>query len=116
MAVAHGMAALEQARSGAWIGGGTGCRLVGVGNVVRACDSHGIVVLTQLHPISVVFPLPAQSLGQIQARQSQHEMTVLAIDSDNRTTLDEGKLTVVDNQIDTTTATIRLKATFANEN
>jgi multidrug efflux system membrane fusion protein len=97
------------------IDGRTGIRMVDVGNVIRSGDSNGIVVLTQLRPISVLFTLPEQSLRQIQARQSQGEMTVLAVDRDNRTTLDEGKLTVFDNQIDTSTGTIRLKATFPNE-
>ncbi len=93
-----------------------GLRLVDEGNIVHANDSNGIVVLTQLHPIAVVFTLPEQSLAQIQSRQStSNELTVLAMDRDNRTTLGEGKLSVVDNQIDTTTGTIRLKAIFPNE-
>jgi multidrug efflux system membrane fusion protein len=71
------------------------------------------VVLTQLQPISVVFTLPEQSLGQFQS-QTPGTMKVLAVDRDNSTVLDEGTLTVIDNQIDTTTGTIRLKATFQN--
>jgi multidrug efflux system membrane fusion protein len=98
------------------IDGRTGIRSVDLGNVIRAADSNGIVVLTQLRPISVIFTLPEQALRQIQARQSQGQMLVLAVDRDNRTTLDQGKLTVFDNQIDTSTGTIRLKSTFPNEN
>jgi multidrug efflux system membrane fusion protein len=79
-----------------------------------ASDSNGIVVVTQLKPISVVFTLPEQALNDIQGHQSG-EMKVLAVDRDNKTVLDEGVLSVVDNQIDTTTGTIRLKATFQNQ-
>jgi len=97
------------------IDGRSGIRMVDVGNVIRAADSNGIVVLTQLRPISVVFTLPEQTLRQIRDRQSQGQMLVLAVDRDNHTTLDEGKLAVFDNQIDPSTATIRLKATFPNQ-
>lgn len=96
--------------------GRTGIRLVDQGNIVRANDTDGLVVITQLRPISVVFTLSEQTLGQIQSRMKAGEnLTVLAVGRDNRTTLGEGKLAVVDNQIDTTTGTIRLKATFPNE-
>lgn len=95
------------------IEGRTGLRMVDVGNIIRSGDSNGIVVLTQVHPIYVVFTLPEQYLGQIRAHQSG-AMTVLAVDRDNSTVLDEGKLDVIDNQIDTTTGTIRLKANFQN--
>src|ERR1017187_418038 len=95
--------------------GRTGIRQVDQGNIVHATDANGLVVITQLHPISVVFTLPEQSLNEIQKEMSSSEVTVLAVDRDNTTQLGEGKLAVVDNQIDTTTGTIRLKATFANE-
>ena len=95
------------------IEGRTGLRMVDVGNIIRSSDSNGIVVLTQLHPIYVVFTLPEQYLGQIRAHQSG-QMSVLAVDRDNTTVLDQGKLDVIDNQIDTTTGTIRLKANFQN--
>jgi len=96
------------------IEGRTGIRPVDAGNIIRAGDSNAIVVLTQLRPISVVFTLPEQTLNQIQPHQAEAEMAVLALDRDNRTVLDEGKLAVIDNQIDTSTGTIRLKATFPN--
>ncbi len=95
------------------IEGRTGLRMVDTGNIIRSGDSNGIVVLTQLHPIYVVFTLPEQYLGQIRAHQSG-PMTVLAVDRDNTTVLDQGKLDVIDNQIDTTTGTIRFKASFKN--
>jgi multidrug efflux system membrane fusion protein len=97
------------------IDGRTGIRLVDQGNIIRASDSsNAIVVLTQLKPISVVFTLPEQSLKEIQTQMSSGAMTVLAVDRDNSTELDEGKLAVIDNQIDTATGTIRLKANYPN--
>jgi len=95
--------------------GRTGIRLVDQGNIVHAADANGLVVITQLHPISLVFTLPEQTLGQIQKEGSPSDITVLAVDRDNSTSLGEGKLAVIDNQIDTATGTIRLKATFPND-
>jgi multidrug efflux system membrane fusion protein len=96
------------------IQGRTGIRLVDVGNIIRAADSNGIVVLTQLRPIAILFTLPEQSLGQIHEQQAEGPLKIRALDRDNKTVLDEGTLTVVDNQIDTSTGTIRLKGTFPN--
>jgi membrane fusion protein, multidrug efflux system len=98
------------------ISGRTGIRFVDEGNIIHSGDSNGIVILTQLKPISVVFTLPEQSLSEIQRQQAQGAMTVVALGRDNTTQLDEGQLAVFDNQIDTTTGTIRLKATFPNVN
>ena len=96
--------------------GRTGIRMVDQGNIVHANDSNGIVVITQLRPISVVFTLPEQTLGQIQQHLGNSgSLATFAVDRENRTTLAEGKLAVIDNQIDVTTGTIRLKATFANQ-
>jgi multidrug efflux system membrane fusion protein len=96
------------------IEGRAGLRLIDEGNIIRSGDSNGIVVLTQLRPISIVFTLPEQSINDIQQHQAEGPRTILALDRDNRTVLDEGKLAVIDNQIDTTTGTIRLKGTFPN--
>jgi multidrug efflux system membrane fusion protein len=95
--------------------GRTGVRMVDQGNIVHATDSNGLVVVAQLRPISVVFTLPQQQLSEIQKAMSAGERPVLAVDRDNSTVLDTGKLAVIDNQIDTSTGTIRLKATFPNE-
>src|SRR5205814_5795185 len=65
------------------IAGRTGIRLVDEGNIIRSGDSNGIVVLTQLRPISVIFTLPEQTLGEIQKQLSQGELKVLAVDRDN---------------------------------
>jgi len=96
------------------IDGRTGIRLVDQGNIVHANDATGLVVITQLRPISVVFTLPEQTLNDIQQQMYAGALTVLAVDRDNSTVLSEGKLAVIDNQIDTTTGTIKLKATFPN--
>ena len=106
---------LDYATIASPIDGRTGIRQVDQGNIVHANDANGLVVITQLHPISVVFTLPEQALYEIQKEMSSNEVTVLAVDRDNTTQLGEGKLAVIDNQIDTTTGTIRLKATFAND-
>jgi multidrug efflux system membrane fusion protein len=96
------------------IDGRTGIRLVDQGNIVHANDATGLVVITQLRPISVVFTLPEQTLNDIQKQMAAGALPVLAVDRDNSTVLSEGKLAVIDNQIDTTTGTIKLKATFPN--
>jgi len=97
------------------IDGRTGVRLVDQGNIVHATDANGLVVVTQLKPISVAFTLPEQTLQSIRKEHAAGEITVLAVDRDNRTVLATGTLAVVDNQIDPTTGTIRMKATFSND-
>ncbi|MEI6712677.1 MAG: efflux RND transporter periplasmic adaptor subunit [Verrucomicrobiota bacterium] len=95
------------------IAGRTGIRIVDEGNVVRSGDAGGVVVVTQMKPISVVFNLSEQHLPSIQTQKGK--LGVLALGRDNTTLLAEGVLSVVDNQIDSTTGTIRLKGTFPNE-
>jgi multidrug efflux system membrane fusion protein len=96
--------------------GRCGIRLVDQGNIVHASDTNGLVVITQLRPISVVFTLPEQDVGVLSRKLAQGPVPVLALDRDNTTVLDTGTLAVIDNQIDTTTGSIRLKATFPNSN
>jgi multidrug efflux system membrane fusion protein len=98
------------------IDGRTGIRLVDAGNIVHASDANGIVVITQLRPISVVFILNARNLSSIQdqMRMSGAGLPVVAVSQDNTTVLGEGQLAVIDNQIDPNTSTIKLKATFPN--
>lgn len=98
----------------AQIEGRTGIRQVDQGNIIHATDQNGIVVLTQMKPISVVFTLPEQALGEIQSGGNPTDMKVVAVDRDNHTVLGEGKLAVIDNQIDPSTGTIKLKSTFPN--
>jgi membrane fusion protein, multidrug efflux system len=96
--------------------GRCGVRMVDQGNIVHASDTNGLVVITQLHPIFVVFTLPEQAIEIVNQEFAKGPVTVLATGRDNVTVLDRGTLTVIDNQIDTTTGTIKLKATFPNEN
>jgi len=97
------------------IDGRTGVRLVDLGNIVHAADQTGIVVIAQLKPISVVFTLPEQSLQSILNQGTGEHLPVVALDRGNTTQLDQGTLTVVDNEIDQTTGTVKLKATFPND-
>lgn len=100
------------------IDGRTGIRLVDRGNIVRTTDTNGIVVLTTLHPISVLFTLPQQTLPQVAAAMKAGSPEVLATiqgsDPAAAPVLDRGTLTVLDNQVDATTGTIKLKADFPN--
>jgi multidrug efflux system membrane fusion protein len=97
------------------IDGRTGVRLIDLGNVIHAADQSGIVVITQLHPISVVFTLPEQNLQEILNQGGANGgLHVSVLDRGNTTTLDEGALAVVDNEIDQATGTVKLKATFPN--
>jgi multidrug efflux system membrane fusion protein len=96
------------------INGRTGLRLVDVGNLVRASDA-GIVVITEVRPISVLFTLPQQQLPQINKARAERALAVEALETDSKTVLDKGMLEVVDNQVDQATGTIRLKADFSNE-
>src|SRR6478735_11426609 len=98
------------------IDGRVGIRLVDVGNIVHAADQNGLVVITQLKPISVIFTLPEQDLQEILNQGAANGVLhVTAIDRGNVTPLGEGTLAVVDNQIDQTTGTVKLKATFPND-
>lgn len=94
--------------------GRIGLRLVDAGNMVHASDASGLAVITQVDPISVVFSLPQDSLPQVMAAAAKGKLVVEAYSRDLRTRLTTGELQAVDNQIDPTTATARLKARFAN--
>jgi len=98
------------------IDGRTGIRLVDQGNIVHASDAGGLVVLAQLKPISVIFTLPETVMTKLHMRQNQPSFTVIALTRDNTNVLATGELAVIDNQIDSTTGTIKIKANFANEN
>jgi membrane fusion protein, multidrug efflux system len=96
------------------ISGRAGARLVDAGNMVHPGDANGLVVLTQVNPIAMTFALPQDSLSGLRAQQAQHPLRVMAITEDGSRVLDEGTLTLIDNQIDAATGTIRCKAVFAN--
>jgi len=97
------------------IDGVTGIRQVDSGNIIHPTDPNGLVVVTQIAPISVIFTLPENDLANIQQQMARGSMTVLAYSQDNRTKLGEGKLGLIDNEILQTTGTIRLKADFPNK-
>ena len=97
------------------ISGRVGLRLVDIGNIVHAADTTGLVVITQLQPISVIFTLPQDQLPQVMKRMKQGPPLVVdAYDRDNTDKIATGKLLTIDNQIDTTTGTYKLKAVFDN--
>jgi len=98
------------------IDGRAGLRLVDRGNIVHASDTTGLVTLTQVQPIAVIFTLPQQSLAAINEQMAQGKrLTVLATQSDGKGgVIDAGELELVDNQIDQTTGTIKLKAVLPN--
>jgi multidrug efflux system membrane fusion protein len=114
-AIANAKAILDYTSIVAPIDGRTGLRLVDEGNLVRASDA-GIVVITEIRPISVVFTLPQQQLKDINAALASGDIAVEALESDGKTVLDRGSLQVVDNQVDQTTGTVRMKADFPNAN
>ena len=94
--------------------GRTGIRLVDEGNVVHASDTTGIVVLTQISPMSIFFTLPQQQLSVVNKAFAKGPLAVDALGQDNKTVIDRGTLLVVDNQVDQTTGTVKLKAEFPN--
>jgi multidrug efflux system membrane fusion protein len=99
------------------IDGIAGIRQIDVGNVIHPTDANGLVVVTQIEPISVIFTLPETDLPEIQQQQQRTSvpLAVLAYSQDGKIKLDEGKLTLVDNEILQTTGSIRLKAEFSNQ-
>lgn len=97
------------------ISGRVGLRLVDMGNIVHATDTNGLLVITQLQPISVIFTLPQDQLPMVMAQmRSGRPLAVEAYDRDNSDKIATGKLLTIDNQIDTSTGTYKLKAVFAN--
>jgi membrane fusion protein, multidrug efflux system len=98
------------------IDGVTGIRQIDVGNIISPANTNGVVVVTQLEPISLIFTLPETDLPQIQQQQQKTKgpLTVLAYSQDNTIKLDEGTLGLVNNQILQTTGSIQLKANFPN--
>jgi multidrug efflux system membrane fusion protein len=96
------------------ISGRLGVKLVDVGNIVHAADPGGLVTITQTKPIYVTFTLAQENLHKIHEKQALGELKVEAYGNDNVTLLSTGKLTVIDNAVDQTTGTIRLKGTFEN--
>jgi multidrug efflux system membrane fusion protein len=97
------------------IDGVVGLRLVDPGNIVHASDTTGLIVITQIHPIAIIFTLPEDQLPQVQqAMKSNKKLVVEAYDRTDAHKIAAGTLLTIDNQIDTTTGTAKLKAVFDN--
>ena len=104
---------LVYARITAPISGRVGLRLVDIGNIVHASDTTGLLVITQLQPISVIFTLPQDQLQQVLVKlRGGGQLPVEAYDRDDTTKIADGKLATIDNQIDPTTGTYKLKVRF----
>ncbi len=97
------------------ISGVAGLRQVDIGNIVNASTQTGIVTIAQIEPIAVIFTAPEEQLPYINEAQSAQPLKVIAITTDGKKPLAEGMLSVVNNQVDTTSGTIRLKAVFDNK-
>jgi multidrug efflux system membrane fusion protein len=96
------------------VSGRVGLRQVDIGNIVHAADANGLVVITQLQPIAVLFTLPEDNLPSVQQHMRKGQLQVLAYSRDDQTKLATGTLLTIDNQIDPTTGTGKLKAIFDN--
>jgi membrane fusion protein, multidrug efflux system len=98
------------------LSGLTGLRQVDEGNIIHSSDTTGIVTITQIKPIAVLFNLPQQELPALNKGMAAGELPVQAIAADGTTMLDRGKVTVINNQVDQTTGTVQLKGEFPNSN
>ena len=96
------------------ITGITGVRQIDIGNIIHPTDANGLVVVTQIEPISLIFTLPQSDLPAIQEQMAKGPLKVIAYSQDNKIKLDEGKLLLVNNEIAQTTGTVQLKAEFPN--
>jgi membrane fusion protein, multidrug efflux system len=106
---------LDYATITAPIDGVVGFRQIDVGNIIHTTDTNPLTVLTQIKPTTVIFTLPQSNLGEVRDAMLHGEVKVLAFDQDDRQQLAEGKLLLINNQIDQATSTIQLKAEFPNE-
>lgn len=114
-AIDNAQAMLGFTRIVAPISGRVGLRQVDRGNIINAADATGLVIITQLQPISVQFSLPQQQITRVNAAAAKGEIEVDVFGNDGTTVVDTGKLIGIDNQVDPTTGTLRLRAAFSNE-
>jgi multidrug efflux system membrane fusion protein len=96
------------------IDGVTGIRQIDIGNIIHPTDPNGLVDVTQIQPISVIFTLPEETFPEIQAQMAKGTLAVYAYSQDGKARLDEGKLLLINNQIIQATGTIQLRADFPN--
>jgi multidrug efflux system membrane fusion protein len=106
---------LDYATITAPINGVVGFRQIDVGNVIHTTDTGPLTVLTQIKPTTVIFTLPQSDLGKVREAMLRGEVKIVAFDQDDKQQLAEGKLLLINNQIDQATSTIQLKAEFPNE-
>jgi len=114
-AIANAQTQLDYTSIKAPISGVVGLRQVDIGNIVNAATQSGIVTITQIEPIAVIFTAPEEQLPYINEAQAIAPLRTIAITTDGKKPLAEGTLAVVNNQVDTTSGTIRLKAVFDNK-
>src|SRR3954469_14025263 len=114
-AISNAQTQLDYATVKAPISGVAGLRQVDVGNIVNASTQTGIVTIAQIEPIAVIFTAPEEQLPDINEAQGKQPLKVTTLTTDGKKTLSEGALAVVNNQVDTTSGTIRLKAVFDNK-
>ena len=114
-AIANAQTQLDYTQVKSPITGLAGLRQVDIGNIVNASTQTGIVTIAQVEPITVIFTAPEDQLPYISEGQKSGELKVIAFTTDGKKTLAEGKLAVINNQVDTTSGTIRLKAVFDNK-
>src|ERR1700761_5152673 len=115
-AIDNAQATLGYTKIIAPISGRTGLRQVDQGNIVHASDSTGVAIITQLQPIAIMFSLPQQQILRVNAAIAKGALAVDVFGNDGVTVVDTGKLTGIDNQVDPTTGTLKLKAEFPNAN
>lgn len=113
-AIDNAAATLSYTKIVAPISGRVGLRQVDQGNIIHASDTTGLVVITQLQPIAVWFSLPQQQIMRVNAAAAKGALSVDVFGNDGVTVIDTGKLTGIDNQVDQTTGTLKLKAEFPN--
>ena len=114
-AIFNAQTQLDYTQVKAPISGVAGLRQVDIGNIVNASTQTGIVTIAQIEPIAVIFTAPEEQLPYINEAQSVQPLKVIALTTDGKKTLSAGSLSVVNNQVDTTSGTIRLKAVFDNK-
>jgi len=114
-AIFNAQTQLDYTQVKAPISGVAGLRQVDIGNIVNAATQTGVVTIAQIEPIAVIFTAPEEQLPYINEAQAIKPLKVIALTTDGKKTLSEGSLSVINNQVDTTSGTIRLKAVFDNK-
>src|SRR5882762_9760241 len=114
-AISNAQTQLDYTQVKAPISGVAGLRQVDIGNIVNASTQTGVVTIAQIEPIAVIFTAPEDQLPYINEAQATSPLKVIALTTDGKKPLSQGSLAVVNNQVDTTSGTIRLKAVFDNK-